>query len=76
MPLTVKLSAEDAVDANDAVVALLAQLEVPNKEPVNDVAITLPVIVTLPLISKIPFKAFSFPIPTLDWETNNACLPY
>jgi hypothetical protein len=41
VPLTKKLSAEEAVEANEAV---------PNKEPVNDVAITDPVILNvLPL---------------------------
>jgi hypothetical protein len=34
VPLTVKLSAEDAVRAFDAVIALLAQLAVPCSEPV------------------------------------------
>ena len=72
MPLTVKLSADDAVAANDELIALLAQLAVPNNEPVKLVALTDPVTVKLPLTSKVPFKAVSLPTPTLDWETNNA----
>ena len=57
------IEAPPAFKANDAVRAYEAD---PNNDPVKLVAVTLPVIVTLPLTSKMPFKAFSFPIPTLD----------
>lgn len=56
--LTTKLSADDAVEANeadielrtyDAVVALFDQLAVPNNEPVKLIAVTLPLTLTDPV---------------------------
>ena len=38
----------------------------------SPVICSLPVMVKLPLISNVPFNAFSLPIPTFDCETNSA----
>ena len=73
VPLTVKLSADDAVDANDAdndCNAYEADSDcdaydaVPNNDPVNEVANTVP------LTCRVPDTGVFNPIPTLpDDET-------
>lgn len=60
------IEAPPAFKANDAVIALLAQLAVPNKLPVIVGAFKLPVIATDPDISRVAFRGPSLPIPTKD----------
>ena len=66
VPLTVKLSADEAVRAKDPVKEFWDQLEVPSKDPVKDKA------KTFPLTVKLALDGVSVPIPTLDWDTNKA----